>query len=316
MAESHYTCETCGNRIDRIEFQSSGVRRKDCPACRPARNSVVRRAHVEKPCAVCGVLMSGPPKRMAVRVVCSVRCQHAKFSKDGNAPYESHCLICGTEILATRSRHSRNGRKIYCSNECKFKAQVVDKSWIDEAIEYAKPHCAKCGKTVPRLGMRFCSRVCARDQPTHHQCIHCGVWYQGFRGCSTDCCASVSCVEAHRKIRRRKAKLKRKGTAAYRAAKSKQKAVRRARARARSEPVDPLAVFERDGWRCQICGCKTPKRLRGTIDPRAPELDHIHSLALGGSHTWSNLQCACRACNVEKGARSLGQLNFPFLLAQ
>ena len=76
--------------------------------------------------------------------------------------------------------------------------------------------------------------------------------------------------------------------------------------------IDPLKVFERDAWRCQICGCKTPQSKRGTCQPSAPELDHIVSLANGGSHTWGNVQCACRSCNGRKGARSFGQLHlFP-----
>ena len=73
-------------------------------------------------------------------------------------------------------------------------------------------------------------------------------------------------------------------------------------------PVNPIKVFERDGWKCHLCGIKTPKRLRGTYDDRAPELDHIVSLAAGGDHTYANTACACRLCNQEKGAKPLGQL--------
>ena len=73
-------------------------------------------------------------------------------------------------------------------------------------------------------------------------------------------------------------------------------------------PVDPLAILERDGWRCQLCGCKTPKSKRGTYASNAPEVDHIVPLVKGGSHLEYNLQCACRHCNGEKGARAIGQL--------
>jgi hypothetical protein len=70
-------------------------------------------------------------------------------------------------------------------------------------------------------------------------------------------------------------------------------------------------VCERDRYRCQLCGCKTPKRLRGTFEPNAPELDHIVPInAEGGSpgHAWHNVQCACRRCNLKKSATPLGQL--------
>lgn len=90
------------------------------------------------------------------------------------------------------------------------------------------------------------------------------------------------------------------------------KASRRAKTRgAGAERIDPVKVFERDGWRCHVCRRKTPKRLRGSHDGCAPELDHIVTLADGGSHTWGNVACACRSCNQSKGARSFGQIGLP-----
>jgi len=75
--------------------------------------------------------------------------------------------------------------------------------------------------------------------------------------------------------------------------------------------ITPLKVFCRDGYRCQLCGRKTPERLRGSYKPNAPELDHIVPInAVGGSpgHVWTNVQCACRECNIKKAAHPMGQL--------
>lgn len=69
-----------------------------------------------------------------------------------------------------------------------------------------------------------------------------------------------------------------------------------------------LHILERDGWRCQLCGVSTPKRLRGTRDDRAPELDHIVPLSVGGAHLPENVQCACRRCNQQKRAKARGQM--------
>lgn len=55
----------------------------------------------------------------------------------------------------------------------------------------------------------------------------------------------------------------------------------------------------REARPCQECG---------TIASDAPELDHIVPLALGGTHTWDNVQCLCRQCNIDKGATVSGQL--------
>ena len=66
------------------------------------------------------------------------------------------------------------------------------------------------------------------------------------------------------------------------------------------ERVDPLKVFDRDGWQCRLCGIPTPSEKRGTCTPDAPELDHIIPLAKGGEHSYRNTQCACRRCNALK----------------
>ncbi len=75
------------------------------------------------------------------------------------------------------------------------------------------------------------------------------------------------------------------------------------------ERISTDLVFERDRWRCQICGKKTPARFRGTRRNDAPELDHRIPLSLGGPHTYVNVQCACRLCNrIKSNHASAGQL--------
>ena len=100
---------------------------------------------------------------------------------------------------------------------------------------------------------------------------------------------------------------------AAKALRAKFRRINKARDRAlrksgRADAIDPIKVFERDGWKCHICGVKTKKALRGTYEPLAPELEHIVSLAEGGSHTWGNVACSCRRCNSAKGSASFGQL--------
>lgn len=73
------------------------------------------------------------------------------------------------------------------------------------------------------------------------------------------------------------------------------------------EAVNPIEVFTRDRWKCQLCGGMTSKRLRGTIEDRAPELDHVVPMSKGGPHTYENTQCSHRKCNIEKGNKPLGQ---------
>lgn len=81
---------------------------------------------------------------------------------------------------------------------------------------------------------------------------------------------------------------------------------RRARQRgAQHERVERLKAFERDGWRCGRCGKKVNGRLKWP-HPWCATLDHIVPLALGGDHTYENVQLAHWRCNNEKGHRLAG----------
>jgi 5-methylcytosine-specific restriction endonuclease McrA len=68
---------------------------------------------------------------------------------------------------------------------------------------------------------------------------------------------------------------------------------------ARVERVYRRRVFERDGWRCGICGGKTLKKAKHP-HPKAPVLDHIIPLSKGGEHSMRNVQCAHHRCNAAK----------------
>lgn len=75
---------------------------------------------------------------------------------------------------------------------------------------------------------------------------------------------------------------------------------RRARKRdAFVENVYRRQIFDRDKWRCQLCG-KATKRDAKVPHPKAPVLDHIVPLAVGGTHEPANVQCAHFLCNSIK----------------
>lgn len=67
------------------------------------------------------------------------------------------------------------------------------------------------------------------------------------------------------------------------------------------ERFDPLEVFERDGWICQLCS-ETVDRELSHPDPMGPSLDHRIPLVAGGEHSRTNTQLAHWICNVRKGA--------------
>lgn len=63
--------------------------------------------------------------------------------------------------------------------------------------------------------------------------------------------------------------------------------------------VSPRRIYERDGWRCQLCR-KPVRRDHVVPSPLAPVIDHILPLAQGGTHEPANVQCAHFLCNSVK----------------
>lgn len=219
------------------------------------------------------------------------------------------CEWCGVSFIEkTRSsKQLREGKKQrFCSNQCRAETQRVHASKEDARVVWRQrwlerrgdKFCAVCNKKIA-WGRKYCSEACqikVRDAKTNvdrtpSPCPQCRkVFYRTYGHNHVRFC-SKRCLNKSRK--------------------SRYGGDYRARARhfgVEYEPVNRVRVFDRDGWRCQLCGVKTPKHLRGTLEANAPELDHIVPLAAGGGHSYRNTQCACRLCNSAKHDRPLGQM--------
>ena len=266
-------------------------------------------AHDTIPCAQCGAAFH---KRTERQIYCSRPCKWASLRRTKVA---SACEKCGGQFFPLRpggksvSRGTRNG--VFCSRACHFAAQVVEKV----KSEPIPKQCLECGGSFVSSHGKFCSTACgkenarvrafntnaARKPMRARPCKECRLIFVPEYGNKRRFFCSYACA---RKNKRRD---------------SPSQPRKRARAAGVSyEPINPIRVLERDGWRCQICGEKTPKRLRGKQAPRSPEIDHRVPLAMGGGHTWDNVQCACRECNAAKAAsRVVGQMNlFPVVAAR
>lgn len=66
------------------------------------------------------------------------------------------------------------------------------------------------------------------------------------------------------------------------------------------------AIYERDRWRCQLCGRKVNPKL-SVPNPKAATLDHILPVSLDGTHEESNLQLAHFGCNSKKRNKVNGE---------
>lgn len=207
------------------------------------------------------------------------------------------CLQCNKEYVNKR-RHKNEGNK-YCSRTCSDAARDNAKALLPRSLVYF-PVCQVCNQTFTSRRLRKCCSIdCGREHAKRRN-YDSNKAKKPLNSRACKCCATVFIPEygCHRRDYCSSACLKKHSRMIG-------KAVRRARIKGGiAESVDPYKVFDRDGWRCQICGKDTPRKHRGTCKANAPELDHRTPLSKGGNHTYMNTQCACRECNQDKGCKT------------
>lgn len=230
--------------------------------------------------------------------MCSLSCRRApafigpRNKRKSKSPLRP-VACCGCGITAPRRmRADEAGR--YCSRECHAYARERVGAEIDALYRIGNRARYQVRKAEPLpdhvmaevMALRRIRRNKERKIRTERGCTACGVPVVGLLNWPR------TCKQCKAEARRKQARIS--------------KASRRARIKGRQrDPIDPIAVFERDGWHCYLCGIATPRELRGTLQPNAPELEHKLALANGGTHTWDNVACACRKCNGLKGTSLL-----------
>ena len=254
-------------------------------------------------------------------------------------PRECTCEVCGSCFLVISDRVTRLPRA--CSLECKrvlmraSRAAYADRTRAVEIMcQLNWRTCRQCGGEwlaehgrVPKLCALCRAEKRQRDAIVCPGCIRLFVPKGPQANCSPEC--RIAAKETRRSVRRASAHslkaggrvcpdcvrpwIRARGDVSIRCqeCRFKRHSISRVRelrkATDQAERVNAGDVFTRDRWVCQLCGKRTVRSLRGTIHPRAPELDHIVPLSQGGNHVLTNVQCACRSCNAAKGSKILGQ---------
>jgi 5-methylcytosine-specific restriction endonuclease McrA len=213
------------------------------------------------------------------------------------ANYKLACKRCNATFTTTYKH------RIYCSGACKlkaFKAANPDKvqayRLADLARKKAKPKPKPKSENIVRMFAHvsewkaYKRKLAAQENKNmlaKIPCQHCGKKVGYAFGAPRKFCSQ----KCKNKIVKQRPEVKE----ANKARRQKRKAIQRgAKAGA---TFTYKQVFERDGWRCQLCSKVTPERKRGTISHNAPEVDHIIPLSKGGEHSLNNAQTLCRACN-------------------
>jgi 5-methylcytosine-specific restriction endonuclease McrA len=333
MATYGITCRACGVQFIHKRTGQRGRPPVICDECRARQAQYVPQKRVKRverprpPCEGCGKVFDKTAKGLCrncaaeqkkIRRVEARRAMHGRAglppllrlkSIDDAATRTLHtCRACGCGFYPRKSGHTK-----FCGRDCGLAFTGLKSALMrNHGIVRHQIVRAKCGHCRARFtqthGALYCGDVCrvgaaeaarvVKDRAAYvsrkFQCKCCGAPVETNYGDKQRSYCSLACMS---RLTRRVQKKARDA---------------KIRGASRVDRIDPTRVFERDGWRCGICGKLTLKSKRGTAHPRAPELDHIVTLADGGEHTYANTQCSCRRCNGAKGAKTYGQLHlFP-----
>ena len=269
------TCGHCGKMFNKY---GRGRNPLFCPACKESGTT---------PCKQCGE----PVKAKDRHRFCGLSCV-AKYNSKGKKPniYTLTCQECGI----TFERFSNGKKQKFCSKKCMGASQRTLKGTTRECIicgdafepTHKETKCcsSKCQATASN------KRLVESLAKTTRVCQECGKEYIPLVSNQIYC--SKNCRD----------RVYARNNPDYAAAKRHR---RRSRlASVEHEEIAASEIYERDGWRCGICGKRVNKKLKYP-DPLSSTLDHIIPLSLGGPHTKSNLQLAHYICNITKGNRNI-----------
>lgn len=295
--ERYGVCVECGGQT--VKPAGTGGRVSTwCDACREK----------DRQCVICGSAF----KPLIVRQMCC--CLACSRIATGNATKERYavcnvhtCQHCGKEYKAKKS-----DRDTYCSRECSYTARALATAHRRQAVAHRVRtcECKQCGVTfVPQQRREeYCSDACrvtrgravgnaraaakkaATTKPRACKC--CGREFLPLRGNKRRVFCGVRCMKKY---------AQRNGAKSLNS---------RGRQVLRSfygeawmdhyESINRQRVYERDGWKCGICGEAIDRQAKSP-DDRSASVDHIVALSLGGDHTYANVRTAHFGCNWRRG---------------
>jgi hypothetical protein len=239
-----------------------------------------------RPCRRCGKMVSGRNTKGTLRQFCSIACYRAPSRTQS-------CEGCGSVF-----EYRRNSANRYCSRECAFKHgtwkptghQIESEVKALARIKTNILGWATKIYVVTGKPLKFSVRP-TRQQERWAACVRVRVPVVDLR-CSV-CGDAFSCTLGYRRdkcLRCSKAQTNRNS-----------KHIRRSRQRTNGgHRVDDVAIFDRDGWKCQGCHMSVYKWWGAKHHDLVATIDHRAPLSKGGMHHESNLQCMCHRCNTIK----------------
>ena len=278
-----FVCCDCQQPI--VGSSGKGRPPKRCTQCKKKaeriRSASKPKTTYRRQCAHCHEQYSTSRRKQHF---CSPKCGHTATRKRFLIACEN--ASCGKDFEVTQSRYAKGTR--CCSGKCR-----------SERMKGPPKLCQNpaCGCVIDRKSRGHEAKAYGRDY---------------LKYCSS------SCYLDHRWGEDRPKKRSSKKARANASAGALQTSLRK-KCKVLGRPYDPecnrVAVCERDGWVCQMCGIDCLKqwtfdKVARKIDGRSAEHDHIIALATSGSpgNVFPNSQCLCHACNFKKRTAAYGQL--------
>jgi 5-methylcytosine-specific restriction endonuclease McrA len=204
---------------------------------------------------------------------------------------EQTCPECGGVVIQCGVGRPRK----FCTEQCKARAsnRRSRRARLPIRQRYSGT-CKWCGGTfeASKRGKIFCSQRCANAVSARRSKL--GVNGKGPKACAT-CGQTFDAVRATHRWCSRQCRNRHFGLV---------------RARSRSKPSAAMytdrEIFERDSWRCHICGKKVRQDVPRLHDEGAT-IDHLVPTSLGGEDEPANVATAHWKCNRDKGTRAVGE---------
>lgn len=286
-----FTCERCGATAERKDYRPG---RFCSRACTKAWSS----EHMRQ------IQPAGTAKILAL------------VAERGRVDRWSTCPICGKRFERQQLGHGTRAYSTTCSRQCGGKLRR-QQTWTGRNSPLPWASCLVCRTPfVARKGHTLCRgdacravrqqearrafwrKVVEELRPvTLASCRQCGVefTYRHYRRTKLYCSTKCS-----RKFNRGAISAESRAAQSYRRRAAKYGS-------GEHERFTRAEIFERDGWRCGICGKKVPRQTKWPA-PQAATLDHIVPLAKGGKHVRANVQLAHMLCNSARREVGHGQL--------
>lgn len=289
-------CEACGSPFANL----SGLR-SQCERCFDRQQSCIQAcSHNRKTagkrlfrgCRVCGRAFL-ELSRGARRTTCSINCctllRSVTISQSRSKSTKRRrffCAECKREFRPMRGSRRKNiwcGKKCYGKHVSRTKLLNRDQAnfWRRAAELSARAVISAARMSLLSRQLRCTACGIAIDDPGLHKrklCCECRIEVESLRSAA----AAAN--------RRRLAKTNKRW---------------RRRIYSAGDMIDKRRLFEHSFWRCNWCGIKTNPQLDYQHGDY-PTVDHLIPLSCGGSHTWTNVLCACRRCNTERSTKLVG----------